>query len=170
MTDTLREVIDKFNKLTDVEKCGFFKTLDSMGGVETYTVGMQIDDFMKECEENDSTTYKTYITNCICPRCGQQLYTSDIDGYSFVCKECDENFYGMEIKEIRGGRIELSVTNISVSQYKRHLKELQELVLQGKCDFLGYDDVCNFVDVGWNVMSSEKQIRTVVDALSKIEW
>ena len=40
---------------------------------------------------------KTYGTSARCPKCGKQLYTSDIDGYSFVCKECDENFYTMEV-------------------------------------------------------------------------
>ena len=40
--------------------------------------------------------HKTYLTNCRCPRCGHQLLTSDIDGYSFMCPECDENYLTVE--------------------------------------------------------------------------
>lgn len=38
----------------------------------------------------------SYKTNVLCPRCGKKLYTTDIAGYVFVCKECNENFYGIE--------------------------------------------------------------------------
>lgn len=32
-----------------------------------------------------------------CPRCGEPLNLSDVEGYTFVCKNCDENFYGIEV-------------------------------------------------------------------------
>lgn len=38
-------------------------------------------------------------TNLCCPKCGKELYTSDIEGYPFVCLECDENFYGIETRK-----------------------------------------------------------------------
>ena len=41
---------------------------------------------------------KIYGTSARCPKCGKQLYTSDIPGYSFVCEECDENFYTISSK------------------------------------------------------------------------
>lgn len=31
-----------------------------------------------------------------CPKCGRRLEPSDVDGYKFVCYDCDENFYGFE--------------------------------------------------------------------------
>lgn len=31
-----------------------------------------------------------------CPRCGKLLKPSDIDGYDYVCYDCDENFYLIE--------------------------------------------------------------------------
>ena len=37
-----------------------------------------------------------FFTNCSCPKCRKPLYLSDVEGYSFVCKNCDENFYSME--------------------------------------------------------------------------
>lgn len=34
-----------------------------------------------------------------CPRCGRKLSPSDVEGYSFVCYRCDENFYDFEAVE-----------------------------------------------------------------------
>lgn len=31
-----------------------------------------------------------------CPRCGEFLSPSDVEGYPFVCHECDENFFAFE--------------------------------------------------------------------------
>lgn len=31
-----------------------------------------------------------------CPKCGKRLHDSDVDGYKYVCRECDENFYAIE--------------------------------------------------------------------------
>lgn len=32
-----------------------------------------------------------------CPKCGGNLYPSDVVGYEYVCYECDENFYQCEV-------------------------------------------------------------------------
>lgn len=52
MTDKTKTVIKKYNALTNKEKYDFLKSLDGMGGIETYTVGNQIDDFIR-CMESD---------------------------------------------------------------------------------------------------------------------
>lgn len=36
---------------------------------------------------------------CFCIKCGQQLAESEIDGYSFQCTECDEDFFSFEVQE-----------------------------------------------------------------------
>lgn len=41
----------------------------------------------------------TYGTSAICPCCGKTLYTSNIPKYSFVCKDCNKNFYTKEVKD-----------------------------------------------------------------------
>lgn len=33
-----------------------------------------------------------------CPRCGKDLYLSDLPQYAYVCYHCDENFYDFEVK------------------------------------------------------------------------
>ena len=35
-----------------------------------------------------------------CPHCHRELTPSDIDGYPWVCKHCDENFYDFEANTI----------------------------------------------------------------------
>ena len=34
-----------------------------------------------------------------CPRCGSLLAPSDVEGYAYVCHECDENFCHFEVDE-----------------------------------------------------------------------
>lgn len=56
-------------------------------------------------EENEETLkllkiklYKKYGTNKKCFRCGSQLLISDLKHYKYLCLNCNENFYGIEIK------------------------------------------------------------------------
>lgn len=53
MTKKTETVIKKYNALSDKEKYDFLKTLDKMGGIETYTIGSQIDDFIKFIEKEE---------------------------------------------------------------------------------------------------------------------
>lgn len=91
---------------------------------------------------------KTYGTSGVCPKCGKQLYTSDVKGYSFVCKECDENFYTVETKECSGDFWEINVP-ATLDEFERNLSEWQEISNKYNCDFLGYDDVAKLMDIGW---------------------
>lgn len=46
-----------------------------------------------------------------CPRCGSKLdRETEVDGYPFVCRECDENFY--EFEAIKSERKSELVENI----------------------------------------------------------
>lgn len=38
-------------------------------------------------------------TGAICPKCGGNLFLSDLPQYDYVCFNCDENFYECEVKE-----------------------------------------------------------------------
>ena len=55
MTKKTETIIRKYKALSEKEKYDFLKSLDEMGGIETFTVGMQIDEFLKfmEDEEDD---------------------------------------------------------------------------------------------------------------------
>ncbi len=40
--------------------------------------------------------HKKYGTNKKCFKCGSQLLVSDLKQYTYLCLECDENFYEFE--------------------------------------------------------------------------
>lgn len=43
----------------------------------------------------------------VCPRCGKALEKeTEVDGYPFVCTECDENFYSIEVDFIPESEVE----------------------------------------------------------------
>lgn len=69
---------------------------------------------------------KTYGTSAVCPKCGKQLYTSDIDGYSFVCKECDENFYTIEVVNCMADLWEINIPMLPET-FKEKLSCLKEI-------------------------------------------
>lgn len=37
----------------------------------------------------------------VCPKCDNRLIKSDLPEYKYLCKECDENFYSIEVKKFR---------------------------------------------------------------------
>lgn len=51
MTKKTEEALQLYNKLTDDEKYDFFKALDNQGNLESYSIGMQIDEFIRDYEE-----------------------------------------------------------------------------------------------------------------------
>ena len=53
VTKETETAIRKYQALSDEEKYDFLKSLDKMGNIETYTVGMQIDEFIKYIEGED---------------------------------------------------------------------------------------------------------------------
>ena len=112
--------------------------------------------------------WKKYRTSAICPRCGKELYTSDIHGYSFVCEECEENFYTIEVKgcsadfwdEITEKLYQLWRISIptTIEDWERKVSQWENISEKYNCDFLGYDDAAGFVDIGWKNSFPESKI------------
>lgn len=98
---------------------------------------------------------KTHATSAACPKCGHYMHTSDVEGYAFVCYECEENFYTTEICGNLADLHELNV-EMTVDNYEKHLESLQILTSRYNCDFLGFDNVdcykgtdIGLCDIGW---------------------
>lgn len=69
------------------------------------------------------------ITNKVCPKCSQPLYVSDLITYPYVCFECDENFYEIEVETTK-------VTYEWCPDCENESKIRNEFVLQ-KCEHCG---------------------------------
>lgn len=105
--------------------------------------------FDKDRKENPELQ-TTYQTNAVCPKCGRYLHTTDIYGYSFVCMECNENFFTIEVSSVQSDTLEIEIP-ISEKKYIRVNNKLKKLAAEYKCSFLGYDAECNIMDIGWDV-------------------
>lgn len=91
---------------------------------------------------------KKFFTSGKCPKCGKQLLTSDIEGYSFVCEKCDENFYTIEVKENMADLFEINI-EMTTDMFTENLEKLRVVANKYNFDFLGHDDVCRLADFGW---------------------
>lgn len=91
---------------------------------------------------------ETYLTSGKCPRCGKQLKTSDIEGYAFVCEDCDENFYTIEVNENLSDLYEVNI-KMTTEEFENKKEDLIKISEKYKCTFLGHDEECQLVDFGW---------------------
>ena len=41
---------------------------------------------------------KQFLSDAKCPRCGALLYLSDLPQYEYVCYDCDENYFDVEVQ------------------------------------------------------------------------
>lgn len=111
---------------------------------------------------------RTFLTNAICPKCGNFLKTSDIEGYGFVCDDCDENFYSIETNVPFDDYFEISV-KMTADKYKKHKEKLRELVEKYDCDFLGFDEFFSQLDnIGWKNIPNSDVINSFVKDLKNI--
>ena len=110
---------------------------------------------------------RTFFTNAVCPKCGNFLETSDVEGYGFVCKECNENFYSLETKTPFADFFEINV-KITVDKYKKIEEKLKKLVEKYNCYFLGFDDFFNQVDIGWEYIPDANVINLFTEELKNI--
>lgn len=79
---------------------------------------------------------KPFKTNAICPKCANCCSTTDIPAYAFVCLECDENFYSIEVQNYSGERFEVSA-ECTETMFSQNLEAFQKL--KPEPDFIGYD-------------------------------
>lgn len=99
-------------------------------------------------------------TFALCPRCGKPLWTSDIDGYKYVCFDCNENFYGIEVKErqtddLRSEDMEAYCNTFSNKRFSNIPLTVEQF---GVVDFVAFESETALVypfAVGFNNMTFE---------------
>lgn len=108
---------------------------------------------------------KPFKTNAICPKCGKLLHTTDIPEYAFVCLECDENFYSIEVQDYSGERFEVSA-ECTETMFSQNLETFQKL--KPEPDFIGYDTEEHLADFGFSRILTSKEIIPLVQTLENL--
>lgn len=97
--------------------------------------------------EKTNELKRTFKTNAICPKCGNFLNTTDISGYGFLCKQCDENFFSFEAEESGADVFKLQIPT-SYSSFSRNVEELHEIAEDYGMDFY-YEESSGIVHISW---------------------
>lgn len=118
--------------------------------------------------KGETTKMRKYITNFTCPKCGRKLFTSDLEEYAFVCTDCDENFYRMEVRQHIGDMYEVRVP-CPADRYRKCWKQLALTSTIAGCDFMVFDDSKEAVVFQWKDPANE-QIRTVQARLEDLDF
>lgn len=115
---------------------------------------------MAEERNHKKELHKTYLTNCRCPRCGHQLLTSDIDGYSFMCPECDENYLTIEAVYGEDGFV------IYAECFEAKFKDLECALETIHCETVMYNPIAQLLILGWE---KDPGCDVIHDAVIRLE-
>ncbi len=92
----------------------------------------------------------TYITNAICPRCKNYLYTTNCYGYDFSCRNCDSNFYSFEVHRVEGQFLQIKA-QITEGEYQSNIERLNNISEVYGFDLLSWNKLNNSVILGWSI-------------------
>lgn len=114
-------------------------------------------------KEEGSIQIKTYETNAVCPRCGAALHTSGVYNYTFVCPDCDENFYSSEVKLPKPGTVMMKVPWKGLLKTEAFTEAFQMICNKNHCKGLllsaGVFGIC------WDHVPDAEEIRNIVIGL-----
>ena len=94
----LCRIPDNLEEIEETENYNKFRNI--------LTYNISVTDLVNFDNDEEDDTLNIIVHNIVkelktdrkCPRCNAQLYCSDLHEYEYVCVECDENFYEMEVK------------------------------------------------------------------------
>ena len=85
--ELLNDLHDNNQIASDNDSLNINRCMNSLYNIYTNAWEMMSEN-TKDCE--------SLKTNVKCPRCGGELYISDLIGYAYLCPKCDENMYYTE--------------------------------------------------------------------------
>ena len=109
---------------------------------------------------------RDYFTNAKCFRCKEQLLLSPINDYCLYCKDCEEDFYSIEVNEIMGDWFEISIC-MSIDEFEEMLESTKEK-FKDAC-FIGYDNAIEVCDIGFEDIPDSKRIKDIIKYFNLIE-
>lgn len=109
-----------------------------------------------------------FLTNCSCPKCRKPLYLSDIEGYSFVCKNCDENFYSLAVS--CNSAIFFKVYfGATQGEYEKNLTLLRQIRKKHKASVFAYDYLKKQVEICWAFIPSGDSLNEFIRDMQNID-
>lgn len=140
------------------------------------------EDFLKECggensfipedvlvyiPYNEAESKKdlvwTFPTNIFCPRCGERLYTTDVYGYDFTCKNCDENLYAFELRAMSTDILKIFYP-MSLKDYVKEPHILDAISKSTRATATNYNLEEGAVYVGWDLSRGFPESRILYEA------
>ena len=122
---------------------------------ETKVMYEYINDILENAELNISkeelnnllNVSNTLKTNCDCPKCQNKLIISDLINYNYLCENCDENFYSIEVNNkkwyLKSDRNEKLIKNFNLEvSYNLESKKMYI----GTENSSGAKYICNDID------------------------
>lgn len=85
--ELLNDLFENSQIASDNDRMNMEKCMNSLSNVYGITWEMM---------SENTKDYESLKTNIKCPRCGGELYISDLIGYAYLCPKCDENMYYTE--------------------------------------------------------------------------
>ena len=109
-----------------------------------------------------------FLTNCCCPKCKKPLYLSDVVGYSFVCKNCDENFYSLEVScnSAIFFKVYFGATR---GEYEKNLTLLRQIRKKHKASVFAYDYLKKQIEICWAFIPSGDSINEFIRDMQNID-
>lgn len=108
--------------------------------------------------------YPIVKTNCICPKCHKKLWTSDLADYSFVCINCDENFF--EIEAICPEEYVEIQFKVKHPLNIREIQKLEQVMEELHVDFFETDNTSS-IKLGW-LQDNNYSLHNTVMRVNKI--
>ena len=109
-------------------KCdlGLVDIVDALDYIKTIAVYIPYESKLKDYYEDVIRPLESFAKDCltdkVCPKCGRNLYVSDIEDYEYVCTYCNENFYECEIKTTKFEE-ETKMKKYTLENYKEFCDE-----------------------------------------------
>ena len=111
---------------------------------------------------------RTYHSSAICPKCGSIMRTSNAKSRNFRCGNCKGCFRSDSVLRTASDLFEISIPAKSY-EYESNKEKLLALTDKFGCDFLGYDDICFLIDIGWeNGYPTHEKMHTFLLTLNEI--
>lgn len=124
----------------------------------------------KQFQLTKSTNKKLFLTNVRCPKCGKQLVTSDLEDYSFLCKDCDENFYSMEVANPQNKFV------IYIPMFEEKFLDnlgnmkIQNIIKKYQAKSFGYDPQTNKLKIEFDKMLATNKMANISKDLNNLDF